>query len=181
MKYKWSQDQYIKTYNYAAKAHNRQLLPGSNLPYIVHLSLVSMEILAALAEDFRKLDGELAIQCALLHDTIEDAGISYYEIRDIFGRKVADGVNALSKRDMFATKKEKMIDSLTRIKTQPIEVWMVKLADRITNLLPPPDYWEEEKIETYKEESKLIYTELKDANEFLAARLFMKIEGYPTG
>jgi (p)ppGpp synthase/HD superfamily hydrolase len=179
MKCWWSQDLYIKAYQYAAKAHNGQLLPGSELPYIVHLSFVSMEIMAALTEDYRKLDGNLAIQCALLHDTMEDAGISYYEICDVFGQRVADGVNALSKRSMFATQKEKMIDSLVRIKTQPIEVWMVKLADRITNLMPPPAYWNEEKIENYREEAKLIYGELKDASEYLAFRLYMKIERYP--
>ena len=177
----WSQDLYIKAYQYAAKAHNGQLLPGSELPYIVHLSFVSMEIMAALTEDYRKLDGNLAIQCALLHDTMEDAGISYYEIRDIFGQRVADGVNALSKRSMFATKKEKMIDSLVRIKTQPIEVWMVKLADRITNLMPPPSHWSQKKIENYREEAKLIFTALKGANEYLASRLYMKIEAYPFG
>ena len=181
MQCRWSQDLYIKAYQYAAKAHNGQLLPGSDLPYIVHLSLVSMEIMAALTVDAQNLDGDLATQCALLHDTMEDAGISYNEIYEIFGQRVADGVNALSKRDMFETQKESMIDSLQRIKTQPIEVWMVKLADRITNLLPPPAHWDDEKIENYWEEAKLIYTELKDANEYLAARLFMKIEGYLTG
>ena len=79
---------------------------------------------------------------------------------------------------MFATKKEKMIDSLVRIKTQSIEEWMVKLADRITNLMPPPAHWSEEKIENYREEAKLIYCELKDVSEYLASRLSMKIEGY---
>ena len=181
MQCRWSQELYIKAYQYAAKVHNGQLFPGSDLPYIVHLSLVGMEIMAALTVDAQNLEGNLAIQCALLHDTMEDAGISYNEICEIFGQRVADGVDALSKRDMFGTQKESMIDSLQRIKTQPIEVWMVKLADRITNLLPPPDHWDEEKIDNYREEAKLIYTELKDANEYLAARLFMKIEGYPTG
>jgi hypothetical protein len=32
MEYPWSQDLYIKAYQYAAKAHNGQLLPGSELP-----------------------------------------------------------------------------------------------------------------------------------------------------
>jgi len=63
----WSQDLYTKAYQYAAKAHNGQLLPGSELPYIVHLSLLSMEIMAALTEDYRKFDGNLAIQCAFCH------------------------------------------------------------------------------------------------------------------
>ena len=41
------------------------------------------------------------------------------------------------------------------MKTQPIEVWMVKLADRITNLLPPPAHWNEEKIENSGDRSWL--------------------------
>ena len=46
---KWAQDKYIKAYRFAAEAHNGQLVPGTTLPYIVHISLVAMEITAALA------------------------------------------------------------------------------------------------------------------------------------
>jgi (p)ppGpp synthase/HD superfamily hydrolase len=37
---------------------------------------------------------------------------------------------------------------------------MVKLADRITNLQPPPGYWDAEKIERYREEGRAILNEL---------------------
>ena len=69
MKPGWSQEKYIKAYNFAAEAHKGQKVPGTDLPYIMHLSLVSMEIMAALSVE-NDLDGDLAIQCALLHDTI---------------------------------------------------------------------------------------------------------------
>jgi (p)ppGpp synthase/HD superfamily hydrolase len=55
---------------------------------------------------------------------------------------------------------------------------MVKLADRISNLGPPPSDWDQEKISKYKEEAKLIYDNLKDANKFLADRLKQKIDNY---
>ena len=65
------QELHIGAYQYAAKAHNGQLLPGSDLPYIVHLSLVSMEIKAASTVGSRNLEGDFALQCALLHDTVD--------------------------------------------------------------------------------------------------------------
>ena len=177
MKPKWSQELYIKAFKFAAEAHKTQKVPGSDLPYIVHIAMVCMEIMAALSalcvED--DLDGDLAIQCALLHDVIEDVGIKYDNLKNKFGIKVADGVNALSKNKDIKSKKAQMIDSLERIKEQPKEVWMVKMADRISNLQPPPFYWDQEKTSEYKEEAKLIYDNLKNANKLLR-KLFDKIQ-----
>ena len=68
----WDRESYIKACRFAAQAHRGQLIPGSDLPYLMHLNLVSMEILAALSTESGH-NGDLAIQCALLHDTIEDA------------------------------------------------------------------------------------------------------------
>ncbi len=175
----WSQDKYIKALRYAAQAHNKQVFPGTDLPYLVHITLVSMETIAALSVDRSKLDGDLAVQCALLHDVMEDAEKSYLEIRRIFGEKVADGVDALTKRKSFETKKEKMADSLLRIKKQPKAIWIVKMADRISNLQPPPRHWKIDKINAYKAEAIEIYNALKDSSRYLAERLKKKIESYP--
>ena len=88
MKSRWSQDLYIRAYKYAAKAHHGQCVPGSKLPYIVHLSLVSMEVMASLSIG-NKRNGDLSVQCALLHDIIEDTveteegrRILYEELKD---------------------------------------------------------------------------------------------------
>ena len=74
-----------------------------------------------------------------------------------------------------------MADSLARIKEQPREVWMVKLADRITNLQPSPKGWYkiDGKIEAYRNELEKILSELGDASEALAERLREKIGVYP--
>ncbi len=71
-----------------------------------------------------------------------------------------------------------MNDSLKRIKLLRPEVWAVKLADKITNLQPPPPHWNNERKISYREEAKLIHSELKYGNEFLAKRLERKIEEY---
>ncbi len=46
----WSPDVYIKAYRYAATAHwnseKKQLVPGTDLPYLMHFSMVAMEVIA---------------------------------------------------------------------------------------------------------------------------------------
>lgn len=56
---------------------------------------------------------------------------------------------------------------------------MVKLADRITNLGPPPPQWSAEKRASYKAEAQRIHDALGAASPFLAARLRERIAAYP--
>lgn len=174
----WSQDVYLKAFHFAAVAHGTQKYPGTEISYIMHLSFVGMEVIAALrAEPGRNED--LAVQVALLHDTLEDTKVSYERLAAEFGREVADGVQALTK-DNHLAKTERMPDSLRRIRQQPPEIAMVKMADRICNLQPPPSDWTPEKIAAYRREAREILAALGEASPFLAARLGAKIERYPT-
>ncbi len=172
----WSQNNYIQAYKFAANKHQGQTIPGSTIPYIMHLSFVAMEVMAALSIE-KHHDGDLAIQCAILHDAIEDTDTTYDQIKSEFGESVANGVLALTKDNSLA-KNLQMADSLRRIKQHSPEIWMVKLADRITNLQAPPYYWNQDKIIGYREEGMQIYAALKDASPFLASRLASKIEDY---
>ncbi len=172
----WSQDRYTKAYRFAAQAHHGQLVPGTDLPYIMHLSFVSMEVIACLERE-KDRDGDLAVQCALLHDVIEDTPVTYQDVEREFGPSVAQGVLALTKNESLA-KERRMQDSLLRIRQQPGEIWIVKLADRICNLAPPPAHWNREKIERYREEAIEIYAALSAASNYLGRRLAMKIEEY---
>ncbi|KOP23130.1 phosphohydrolase [Hapalosiphon sp. MRB220] len=172
----WSQDTYIKAYKFAAHAHQGQKVPGTEISYIMHLSFVSMEVIAALNVE-QEHDGNLALQCAILHDIIEDTNTTFEQIKTEFGEAVANGVLALTKDNSLA-KHLQMEDNLQRIKQQPPEIWMVKLADRISNLQAPPHYWTQDKITRYREEAIEIYEALKDASSFLASRLAKKIEDY---
>jgi len=173
----WNQDIYLKAWNYASNIHNGQLLPSSNIPYINHIGLVTMEAMTAIANGNIE-NSDLLIQCALLHDSIEDTPATFHEIEREFGIAVADGVLALSKDKSLPSKQEQMKDSLHRIKQQPTEVWMVKLCDRITNLQPPPKKWDQTKISNYRKEAIFIRQELKSANDFLSKRLEAKILKY---
>jgi len=172
----WSQESYIKAYRFAAEKHKGQLVPGTEWSYLAHLSMVSMEIIAALNHE-TDMDGDMAVQVAILHDSIEDTDTIYDEVLSEFGPKVADGVLALTK-DENVEKQNQMRDSLRRIKPQPKEIWMVKLADRVTNLQPPPYYWTTEKRKKYLDQAKLILDELRACSVFLSNRLNEKIQAY---
>jgi (p)ppGpp synthase/HD superfamily hydrolase len=71
MSTKWSREKYFKALKFAAEAHKDQHMPETGLPYAVHVSLVAMEIIAALAEEPVEKPN-LAVQCALLHECLED-------------------------------------------------------------------------------------------------------------
>ena len=174
---KWTPEGYVKALNFASDAHKGQLVPGTDRPYDTHLAKVSMEVIAALLLH-PEADGELAVQCALLHDSIEDTAANYQSVESNFGEAVAKGVLALTK-DKTLSKIVQMQDSLRRILEQPSEIAMVKLADRITNLAPPPAHWTREKCIAYQREAELILAELGHASEALAARLRQKITDYP--
>jgi guanosine-3',5'-bis(diphosphate) 3'-pyrophosphohydrolase len=158
------------TYKHLEK---RQKVKGTKLPYVVHLSNVAMEIFMA-AQHTKDFNLIYAIQAALLHDTIEDTETTFDEIKENFGEDIAIAILALSKDDNLPKDKQ-ISNSLTRIKKLQKEVWAVKLADRITNLQPPPANWSRAKIIKYLKESQIILDELRDSNQYLANRLEAKI------
>lgn len=169
---------YQKAIKFAAKRHAdiNQLIPGTNLPYVVHLSNVAMEILIA-SQNTKEFNIEFAVQVALLHDILEDTNVTFDELSQEFSLEIAQAVLALTKNTTIP-KEDRMSDSLHRIKQLTKEVWAVKLADRITNLQTPPKLWSIEKISEYQKEAIQIGDALKGSNDFLEKRLQEKIVDY---
>lgn len=172
----WNPDRFASTLDFAATVHGDQKITGSGRPYVVHLVKVAAEVLNAWAES-RDFDVELAVTCALLHDSMEDAGVTREQLAARFGEAVASGVQALTK-DHQLEKSARMGDSLRRLQAQPRAVQVVKLADRITNLEPPPSTWSKEKRLAYREEARLIGEALGSAHPGLAARLEARRHAY---
>lgn len=172
------QDIYQKAIRFAGERHleNNQTVKGTKLPYVVHLSNVAMEILLA-ATHSENFDLEFALPVALLHDTIEDTSVTFKELKEKFGDEIAEAVLALSK-DERLPKEEQIPDSIKRIKKLRREVFAVKLADRITNLQPPPADWGREMIVKYRDDSIFILKEMQEGNSYLAERLRTKIVEY---
>jgi (p)ppGpp synthase/HD superfamily hydrolase len=165
---------FMHALGFAKEAHGSQTIPGSDVPYIVHPMAVS-EILKPC---ITVANAGLLLPVALLHDTIEDTAVTHADLVREFGPAVADGVLALSKNSELP-KPQRMADSIKRIQAQPRPIWMVKMADRIVNLQPPPHFWTEKKIESYRDEAKFILRELGSADEYFANLLNQKIGDYP--
>ncbi len=167
---------YQKAIKFAGEKHKDQLVPGTESNYIMHLSNVAMEVTITSCNT-SNFDIDFAIQVALLHDSLEDTNTTFYELDSNFGIEVAEAALALTKNKELP-KQQQMRDSLNRIKKLQHEVWAVKLADRITNLQPPPSHWDTDKKRKYLEQAKLILKELKYGNDYLAKRLENKIIEY---
>ncbi len=138
-------------YEFASKAHDGQVRMSGE-PYIEHPIQTALE----LAE--LKLDAA-TLAAGLLHDTIEDCGVTYDQLAEKFGVEVArlvDGVTKLTRMDLARLGRlEKTIgtsdethlqaESLRKMlvaMAEDIRVVLIKLADRLHNMrtlhaLPP--------------------------------------------
>lgn len=170
------QDSYRAALRFAGEWHGDQKMPDSEASYLVHLAGVTMEVMTA--DRFtQNFDLDFAVQVALLHDVIEDTPCTYEELRDRFNKPIADAVLALTKDEQLP-REEQIPDSLARIRGFRKEVWAVKLADRISNMHKPPSSWSRNKKLKYREDARLILSELSGGNTYLESRLSRLIEEY---
>jgi GTP pyrophosphokinase len=120
-----------RAYALAADAHAKQTRDNGD-PYITH-PLAVAGILAGL-----KLDAA-SIATGLLHDTIEDTGVTQDVIVSGFGATIAglvDGVTKLTRLELQSdrTKQAENFRKLVLAMSRDIRVLIVKLADRLHNM-----------------------------------------------
>jgi guanosine-3',5'-bis(diphosphate) 3'-pyrophosphohydrolase len=118
-------------YRFADQAHLGQLR-NSGEPYITH----PIAVAAQCAE--WKLDAQ-ALMAALLHDALEDCGITKIELIERFGSPVAELVDGLTKLDKlhFNTREENQAESFRKMllaMARDVRVILIKLADRTHNM-----------------------------------------------
>jgi GTP pyrophosphokinase len=124
-------EQVRQAYRFADEAHLGQLR-NSGEPYITH----PIAVAAQCAE--WKLDAQ-ALMAALLHDALEDCGISKAELIERFGSPVAELVDGLTKLDklQFNTREESQAESFRKMllaMARDVRVILIKLADRSHNM-----------------------------------------------
>ncbi|MCE1181516.1 MAG: bifunctional (p)ppGpp synthetase/guanosine-3',5'-bis(diphosphate) 3'-pyrophosphohydrolase [Rhodocyclales bacterium] len=124
-------DRIKAAYAYAAKAHAPQKRKSGE-PYITH----PLAVAGAVVE--WRMDAD-AICAALLHDVMEDAGVSKAELAERFGKPVAELVDGLSKLDKmeFASYKEAQAENFRKMlmaMARDMRVVLIKLADRQHNI-----------------------------------------------
>ena len=120
-----------EAYKFADEAHLGQYR-ASGLPYITHPTAV-----AGLVADW-KLDVQ-AVMAALMHDTIEDRGVTKAQLIERFGAPTAELVDGLTKLDKlhFSTREESQAESFRKMllaMARDVRVILVKLADRLHNM-----------------------------------------------
>jgi GTP diphosphokinase / guanosine-3',5'-bis(diphosphate) 3'-diphosphatase len=121
----------VSAYELAASAHHGQLRKSGE-PYVSHPVAVAT-ILAELGLD------DVTVAAALLHDAVEDTGVTLDDLESKFGRDVAhivDGVTKLerlqfdSKEAQQAATMRKMLVAMAK----DLRVLLIKLADRTHNM-----------------------------------------------
>ena len=124
-------DNVRRAYRFADEAHLGQIR-NSGEPYITHPIAVAQQC----AE--WKLDAQ-ALMAALLHDAIEDCGVTKPELIERFGASVADLVDGLTKLEKleFNTREENQAESFRKMllaMARDVRVILIKLADRTHNM-----------------------------------------------
>ena len=154
--------------NFAAQRHAHQKRKGAaGEPYINHLLDVAQLVSSALTEP----DPDLVI-AALLHDTIEDAGVTREEIVQRFGSDVAELVMEVTDDKSLpkAQRKRLQIENAPKKSTR---AQIIKIADKIWNmrsiLQSPPADWDQERKKQYFEWSRQVIAGLSLPNPVLMA------------
>jgi GTP pyrophosphokinase/guanosine-3',5'-bis(diphosphate) 3'-pyrophosphohydrolase len=182
-------------YRFADEAHLGQFR-ASGEPYITHPIAV-----AGLCAEW-KLDAQ-AIMAALMHDAMEDCGISKAELIERFGAPTADLVDGLTKLDKlrFSTREESQAESFRKMllaMTRDVRVILVKLADRLHNMrtMEAVERSKQQRIaaetleiyapiahrlglnQTYRELQELSFKHLKPWREAALSKAVQKARGY---
>lgn len=115
--------------DYAARAHCNQRRKGpAQEPYVNHL----IEVMDLIARATGGQDSDL-LAAALLHDVIEDCGVSEGDLALAFGVRVA-AIVAANSDDMSLPKPERKARRIAEMPKKSPEARMVKTADVISNL-----------------------------------------------
>ncbi|MBI3327056.1 MAG: bifunctional (p)ppGpp synthetase/guanosine-3',5'-bis(diphosphate) 3'-pyrophosphohydrolase [Nitrospinae bacterium] len=120
-----------RAYRYAAKSHEGQTRV-SGLPYLSH-PLGVATILAEIRMD------SVTIASGLLHDIVEDCGVTVEQLKEQFGEELAlivDGVTKLGQME-FSRREERQAETFRKMllaMAKDIRVILVKLTDRLHNM-----------------------------------------------
>ena len=117
---------------FAARAHKDTERRGKGFPYIAH-PLEAMAIVATITND------QELLAAACLHDVLEDTNVTYDELKNEFGKRVADLVQAESDavfenesaEESWVKRKQLAMDHLAHA---PRDVQIVAMGDKLSNM-----------------------------------------------
>lgn len=165
---------------YAERAHRGQTRKWTGAPYIEHPRRVAAYLRglskAGGRHDYYYTDSLIA--AALLHDTVEDTGVTYDQLLQDFNSYVASVVQDLTnppKSDHQGINRQarKKLDR-ERLAATPPEVQSIKLADRLDNLRDMAGA-EDGFIRLYLKESRLLLEALTQADVRIRGELTLQL------
>ncbi len=164
------QNAFLRAYQYSASAHEGQYRKGG-APYITH----PLEVAAILAS--WHLDAQTLI-AALLHDVVEDTGISSEDIAREFGKPVAQLVDGVTKLDkiQFEDKAQAQAENFRKMllaMARDVRVILIKLADRLHNMRTL-GAMQPEKVSRIAQETQEIYAPI--ANRLGLNKVYQELE-----
>lgn len=126
-------DLFSKAIVFSASAHDGMRRRKSDMPYILHPMEVGV-IVGTMTDD------QEVIAAAILHDVVEDAGVSIDEIGEKFGARVMELVASetenkredLPPEDTWRIRKEESLEKLKN--TDDIDVLRLWIGDKLSNI-----------------------------------------------
>jgi (p)ppGpp synthase/HD superfamily hydrolase len=115
---------------FATEKHSGQVRKGNGMPYILH----PLSVMVTLNKIKRSNNPELIAIVCLLHDVVEDCGVSLEEIAKEFGHGVASIVDELTsdeKEIAIVGKKQYLAHKMLKMSSYALRI---KLADRLDNV-----------------------------------------------
>ena len=118
---------------FATEKHSGTFRKGTRLPYIVH-PMEAAVIVSTMTNDVE------VIAAAVLHDVLEDAGVTAEELRERFGNRVTELVAAESEdkreqQDKAATWRVRKEETIEHLRTcDDTAIKMIALGDKLSNV-----------------------------------------------
>lgn len=155
----------VKAIEFMRKAHAGQFRKDGITPYEVHPIRVTATAM------LHNICSDVTLCAILLHDTIEDCGVTYEQLVFLFGSEVANLVLELSNpskgRKDLTREQRKALDR-EHLSTVSHEAKVVKLLDRLDNISDvgscSPEF-----IRLYCKETELLLEKIQDADLDIAA------------
>lgn len=116
-----------KALSFATNAHTGQYRKYTGEPYVNHPIFV-----CNLVSDFT--DDKEILAAALLHDTMEDCEVTYEELCNEFGKRVADMVKELTSDKEEIQAKGKVDYMVNKINKMSEPCFLIKLCDMLSNM-----------------------------------------------
>ena len=121
-----------RAFNFAKQAH-KGVRRRSGEPYIMHPIAVAQIVCSEIGL------GSTSISAALLHDVVEDTEYTFEDIKNLFGEKIANIVEGLTKISggIFGDRASLQAETFKKLlltMSEDIRVILIKIADRLHNM-----------------------------------------------